>query len=51
MPELTSVWVCHTLAPFYGPLAQLVEQHTFNVRVAGSNPARLTIKPIPGAGR
>jgi hypothetical protein len=26
-----------------GPLAQLVEQYTFNVRVAGSNPARLTI--------
>src|SRR5688572_30858505 len=24
-----------------GPLAQLVEHHTFNVRVAGSSPARL----------
>ena len=27
-----------------GPLAQLVEQLTLNQRVAGSNPARLTIK-------
>jgi hypothetical protein len=27
-----------------GPLAQLVEQLTFNQRVAGSNPARLTTK-------
>ena len=26
-----------------GPLAQLVEQLTLNQRVAGSNPARLTI--------
>jgi hypothetical protein len=25
-----------------GPLAQVAEQYTFNVRVAGSNPARLT---------
>ena len=28
---------------WYGPLAQLVEQVTFNHWVAGSNPARLTI--------
>ena len=28
----------------HGPLAQLVEQLTFNQRVAGSNPARLTNK-------
>ena len=28
-----------------GPLAQLVEQLTFNQWVAGSNPARLTILP------
>ena len=28
-----------------GPLAQLVEQLTFNQWVAGSNPARLTIFP------
>jgi hypothetical protein len=28
-----------------GPLAQLVEQLTFNQRVAGSIPARLTIFP------
>ena len=28
-----------------GPLAQLAEQHTFNVRVAGSIPARLTTRP------
>jgi hypothetical protein len=29
--------------PLSGPLAQLVEQLTLNQRVAGSNPARLTI--------
>lgn len=29
-----------------GPLAQLVEQLTFNQRVAGSNPARLTTLPL-----
>ncbi len=29
-----------------GPLAQLVEQLTLNQRVAGSNPARLTIKKL-----
>ena len=29
-----------------GPLAQLVEQLTFNQWVAGSNPARLTILPL-----
>ena len=28
-----------------GPLAQLVEQHTFNVRVDGSSPSRPTILP------
>ena len=27
----------------FGPLAHLVEHHTFNVGVAGSSPARLTM--------
>jgi hypothetical protein len=36
--------------PTSGPLAQLVEQLTFNQWVAGSNPARLTteIKDLDG---
>ena len=29
-----------------GPLAQLVEQYTFNVRVDGSSPSRLTINMV-----
>ena len=31
----------------YAPLAQLVEQLTFNQRVAGSSPARLTTPSLP----
>src|ERR1019366_5625011 len=32
-----------TIHPSFGPVAQLVEHVTFNHRVAGSSPARLTI--------
>lgn len=32
--------------PKFGPLAQLVEQWTFNPRVPGSNPGRPTIYPL-----
>ena len=37
---------------FHGPLAQLVEQQTFNLRVGGSIPPRLTrfINPDPKTG-
>ena len=34
-----------------GPLAQLAEQHTFNVRVDGSIPSRLTISFCRGLRR
>ena len=34
----------------YGTLAQLVEQGTFNPKVAGSTPARPTTKPQAGRG-
>ncbi len=42
-----------TVSTQSGPLAQLVEQLTFNQWVAGSNPARLTteIKGLEGFGR
>ncbi len=33
----------------YGPLAQLVEQLTFNQLVDGSNPSRPTISPLLNA--
>ena len=33
-----------TIRKLFGPLAQLVEQFPFKEWVAGSNPARLTIK-------
>src|ERR1019366_4981950 len=35
-----------TIHPSFGPVAQLVEHVTFNHRVAGSSPARLTIESI-----
>ena len=39
----------HLNKPNHGPLAQLVEQLTFNQRVAGSSPARLTTPSLPDA--
>src|SRR5450756_977521 len=36
----------HAIHPFCGPVAQLVEHVTFNHRVAGSSPARLTTPTI-----
>ena len=39
----------HLNKPKCGPLAQLVEQLTFNQRVAGSSPARLTTPSLPDA--
>ena len=44
--HLTAPGLVHKEAPCVGPVAQLVEQLTFNQWVTGSNPVGLTTEPF-----